>query len=62
MMARFKRCEVVDKTTVKKSGPFSRVKMTSEGNTICLNKTDIFGLREENTCVVTPSTVIKNGG
>lgn len=63
-MALFKTCRVVDangKETVKSSGPFSDVEMKSEGNTTCIKRTDVFGYHEEQTCVVTPNTIVKNG-
>lgn len=63
-MALLKTCRVVDangKETVRTSGLFSNVEMKSEGNTTCIKKTDVFNIHEENTCVVTPNTIVKNG-
>ncbi|MDH3998540.1 MAG: hypothetical protein OET90_06835 [Desulfuromonadales bacterium] len=63
-MAIFEEKSVVDangKKTSVKGGIFSRVEMNSKGNTTCLGKRDVFNIKSEETCVVTPSTVVNNG-
>lgn len=62
-MALFETKKVVDgngRETVEKAGPFSKATITSQGNTTCISKGDIFGVTERETCVTTPSMTINN--
>lgn len=62
-MAIWETKRVVDangKTTEEKGGIFSRVSMSNSGSTTCVSKEDVFGLTKRDTCVPTPSTIVKN--
>ncbi len=65
-MALFKKSIIKDSSgkvvQEERAGIFSKLTTKSDGNTTCVNKTDVFGISERNTCVMTPTqtTTINN--
>lgn len=62
-MALFEKKTIIDangKSTTRSAGPLSKVSMSSAGNVTCIEKSDIFGISKNETCVTTPNTIVNN--